>query len=63
MTKDQLDKILADHKLWRAGKGSARANLTNADLNGVNFTGADLRNADFSGAYLDDADLTRALLG
>lgn len=32
ITPEQLAVILADHKLWLAGKGGSRADLTGADL-------------------------------
>ena len=69
MMREQLKKILADHKVWlRSGKQSGkRANLYGADLSGADLNGADLRNAvlygaNLSGAYLYGADLTGAFL-
>ena len=64
-TKEELNKILEDHKLWLKGKGGRRANLNNADLRdadliGANLIGADLRGADLRGADLRCADLRDA---
>ena len=56
MEKQNLDKVLADHKLWLDNPSNGgRANLRGADLWGTNLRGADLRDA-----YLQDADLQRA---
>ena len=57
--KEQLKKILADHKLWvesdyQTGK--------KADLNGADLRNADLRSADLSGADLTAAHLRYANL-
>lgn len=41
VTRDELTKILADHKKWRLGEeGVARANLAGADLAGADLAGA-----------------------
>ena len=48
MDKNELEKILEAHKLWREDKGGKRANLRGADL-----SGADLRCANLRGANLD----------
>ena len=59
MKKEELSKILKNHKTWLDSKGEdgIRANLSDADLRGAN-----LRDADLSGAYLRDADLRGANL-
>jgi uncharacterized protein YjbI with pentapeptide repeats len=74
MMREQLKKILADHKVWlRTGKQSGkRANLEGADLSGANLYGANLngaylRNAvlygaNLSGAHLNGAHLNGAFL-
>ena len=61
MIKEELDKILADHKLWLADntKGK-RADLRGADLRGADLLGADLRGADLEGADLQSANLQGA---
>ena len=40
MTQEELNEIIAKHKLWLDGKGGERANLTGANLTGANLTGA-----------------------
>lgn len=55
MTKEELDRILEEHKKWLTGDGSKRADLRCADL-----SHADLRYADLGGANLRDADLRYA---
>ena len=55
-----IAQILADHTLWLAGKGGARAKLTGSTLWRVNFTRADLTRADLRGADLRGANLTGA---
>ena len=45
MDKKQLDKILANHQLWRGGDGGERANLDGANLEGANLDGAKLAGA------------------
>lgn len=53
ISKEELEKILADHKEWLADPSKdKRADLREADLRW-----ADLRWADLSGAYLRGADL------
>ena len=67
ITKEELETILEQHKLWSDSNGKdgkranlTGANLTNADLMFANLTFADLSGAILSGAILSDADLTRA---
>jgi uncharacterized protein YjbI with pentapeptide repeats len=57
MTESELDKILAEHKLWLDDDGGSCANLIDANLIGANLIDADL-----SGAYLSSADLIGANL-
>jgi len=71
MTKDELDLVLQNHKLWIAGSPSGiRANLSDANLSDAylsdanlrraDLIGADLRRAYLIGANLSGADLKRA---
>ena len=62
MKKEELDKILADHKLDREteGKEGQRADLTDTDLSKVNLRCADLSNANLVGADLRQANLVGA---
>jgi hypothetical protein len=67
MTKEELQKILDDHKLWIESDGveGERADLIGANLRGANLYGAnlidaDLRGADLRGSDLIDADLRGA---
>jgi len=68
MTKDELDLVLQNHKLWIAGSPSGiRANLSVANLSGANLSdanlsGANLSDANLIGADLIGADLSRANL-
>jgi uncharacterized protein YjbI with pentapeptide repeats len=55
MTQDELNAILAEHKLWLDGKGGKRAVLTGADLTGCVLTRADLSGAILIGCNLTDA--------
>lgn len=72
MTQEELDAVLADHKLWMEDKGGKRANLYGAkldfaDLKGASLCGANLnatnlhrakmRNSDLNGASLNGANL------
>jgi len=57
MTKNELKKILEQHRQWLNGNGGCRANLRGANLRGV-----DLRCADLSGANLSCVDLSGANL-
>lgn len=60
---NELQEILAKHKLWLEGKeGGERANLSGANLSGANLCGANLFSADLCGANLSSADLYRANL-
>ena len=59
MNKEQLDKILDNHKLWLKTNGAEgeRADLRYADLRYANLSGADLRSANLRSADLRSADL------
>ena len=62
LTQEELDSILADHKLWletECTKGK-RANLRGANLRGADLHEADLRGANLGGANLREADLRGA---
>ena len=61
-TKDELNDILASHKLWidTAGKQGEQADLRFADLRFADLRYADLRNADLRSADLRYADLRYA---
>jgi uncharacterized protein YjbI with pentapeptide repeats len=60
MNRDELNKILADHKTWLNGEGGRQANLRGAYLSGDDLRGAYLRQANLRGAYLRWADLSGA---
>jgi hypothetical protein len=73
-TREELDKILADHKLWLMSntKEGNRADLTGADLRGAdlrevylseaNLRGANLYGANLRGANLREVDLHESIL-
>ena len=58
MNKEELTKILEDHKLWLKDNSKGKR----ADLTGADLTGADLTGANLTGANLNRADLTGASL-
>lgn len=61
MTQEELNEILRKHKLWLDGKkGGERADLTEANLTGLDLTKADLTWANFTGADLSRANFTGA---
>ena len=62
MTQEELNAVLAAHKLWMNSNGAdgVYADLRRADLHGSNLSGADLRCADLRGAALYGADLSGA---
>ena len=63
MNREELDKILAEHKLWLSHKsGGKRANLSGANLRDANLRGANLRDANLIWADLSGADLSGANL-
>ena len=61
-TKDELNRILEDHKLWLKDEGDKRADLSYADLRGADLSYANLIGADLSYANLIGADLSYANL-
>ena len=60
--KQELDKILDNHKLWLSsgGKEGERADLSSADLRSANLSSAYLRSANLSSANLRYANLHNA---
>lgn len=61
---DELAHILKQHRRWlESGKSSGqRADLSGANLDGINLAGADLSGAVLAGASLCGADFSNALL-
>ncbi len=63
MVQDELNKILENHLKWlKHEDGGECADLSNANLCGVNLCGACLINANLCGACLSGADLSKANL-
>lgn len=76
MTREELNKILENHKHWLnkdcdgwekmcanlAGVNLSRATLANANLKDANFAGANLERANLEGAFLKGANLKGANL-
>ena len=69
ISDDELNEILANHKLWIDSKSKYgnHANLCDADLSGANLSdvalrGANLNDADLSGADLSGANLSDVAL-
>ena len=65
MTPTEPAEVIEAHRLWMAGEGGSRADLSGADLSGAFLGGAflgyaNLRYADLSGANLSYADLIGA---
>ena len=62
ITRQELDKILDNHKLWLSSDGmkGGKADLRYADLSSANLSEADLRYADLRYANLRYADLRYA---
>jgi len=59
ISKEQLYKILEDHKLWLNNQeGGKRADLSDTNLRYADLSGTDLRYADLRYADLRDADLS-----
>ena len=62
MTPTEPAEVIEAHRLWMAGEGGSRADLSGADLSGADLSGADLRYANLSGAFLSGAFLSGAFL-
>jgi hypothetical protein len=63
MNQIDLNKIVEDHKLWLGDKTKGkRADLRDANLSGADLLGVNLRNADLRDANLNGADLIGANL-
>ena len=64
ISKDELDKIIGNHKLWLQtnGEKGERADLRYANLRYANLSSADLRYANLRYANLSSADLRYANL-
>ena len=65
MTPTEPAEVIEAHRLWMAGEGGSRADLSGANLSGAFLGGAflgyaNLRYADLSGANLSYADLSYA---
>ena len=60
MEREELEKILEEHKEWIDGKGGKRADLSGTDLRGANLSGVNLRETNLRGANLRGADLREA---
>jgi uncharacterized protein YjbI with pentapeptide repeats len=61
-TKEELNEILENHKLWLNGDGGSRADLSGANLRGAKLSYSDLRGADLRYSNLRGADLSGANL-
>ena len=59
MDRDELDRILENHRLWFKVEedGGECANLNGANLQGVDLAGANLQGANLQGANLQGANL------
>ena len=58
MKKQELNEVLAKHKLWLEGKeGGERAVLIGSDLSNSKLRNSDLRNSDLSNSDLSNSDL------
>ena len=62
MEKEQLQKILENHKNWLFGKEGEKANLSYADLSNADLSNADLRYANLRSSDLSNVDLRYANL-
>ena len=60
MEREELEKILEEHKEWIDGKGGKRADLSGTDLRGANLSGVNLRETNLRGANLRGANLREA---
>ena len=62
MTRIQLDRVLEFHRLWLAGEGGERADLSGSNLRDANLSGAYLYRANLQAADLTNAVFPRANL-
>jgi hypothetical protein len=62
MTQEELNVIIAEHKLWLDGVGGKRANLQNMDISNLNMSWADMSRANMSRANMSRANMSRAAL-
>lgn len=62
MTKNELEKVLTNHKLWLRGEGGERADLGWMDPRGMDIKEVDLEMASLRGARLTGSDLCGARL-
>jgi len=62
MNKEELQKILTEHKKWLQNEGGKKANLCGANLRGANLFEANLLGANLCGANLLGANLCGANL-
>ncbi len=64
INKEDLSKILEEHKKWieTRKKEGQRANLSDASLSGANLSKANLSEANLCGAHLSNANLSEANL-
>lgn len=63
LSADEVSSIIALHEKWlKREEGGARADFSDAELEGFDFSGADLREANFIGSKLDKAKFVEAKL-
>jgi uncharacterized protein YjbI with pentapeptide repeats len=64
VSKEELEKILADHKKWinSSHQKGQSADLQGADLGEANLSGVDLSEANLKGSFLFGANLKGAKL-
>ena len=60
MTPTEPAEVIEAHRLWMAGEGGSRADLSGADLRYANLSGAFLGYANLRGAFLSGANLSYA---
>ncbi|MFA5572154.1 MAG: pentapeptide repeat-containing protein [Candidatus Bathyarchaeia archaeon] len=60
MTQDELNVIIAEHKLWLSNTGGKRADLVNVNLIGLNMSGANMSEANMSRANMSRANMSGA---
>ena len=62
ISTEELARILLDHELWIRAKGGKCANLSDANLKGIDLSNTDLTSANLNNAYLKRANLSNARL-